>query len=260
MIAGRVTEHLDKCSLTDTARDEAQRSYVRALDVGLHWASALIEKTARRLSILARRGEGWAVGWRALALGQPLALSTDAASYRLIGDDRRRYFADPFLFTYSGKTHLFVEEFDYASERGVISVFTRTAEGSFGDRRIVLTQPYHLSYPMIFLDGGQIWMIPECGETGRVEIYRAAEYPNQWIREAVLIENGKAFDATLHRDRRVIGYLLPRRSGAARPGIISRFITRLVSSVRGSPAVLARPYSTRERPGVLGCCSRTTVT
>lgn len=174
--------------------------------VARHALATLRRKTAKRLAMLARNRDRWTVGWRDLAQGIPLALDRGGkADYHLIPDDGARYFADPFLFEVEGATHLFVEEFDYGRGKGVISVFERDESG-FGRRRVVLERPYHLSYPFVFRDGGSVWMLPECGETGRVELYRAVRYPDRWELATVPIEGVKAYDATLHRDDR--GYWL----------------------------------------------------
>jgi hypothetical protein len=41
-------------------------------------------------------------------------------------------------------------------------------------------------------------MLPETAEAGRVELYRAVDFPDRWRRERVLIDGLTAVDATLH--------------------------------------------------------------
>jgi hypothetical protein len=41
-------------------------------------------------------------------------------------------------------------------------------------------------------------MLPETGDTGRIELYRAVDFPDRWERDRVLIDGLTAFDATLH--------------------------------------------------------------
>ncbi len=125
------------------------------------------------------------------------------ALFRIVPDDGRRFYADPLLIEHNGRTWLFCEEFTLATERGIISVAEVFADGSVGAMRPVLKRPYHLSYPFIFFDGGQHWMIPESAESGAVELYRATEFPYSWIFEKKMIDGITAYDAThlTHGDR-----------------------------------------------------------
>jgi len=171
-------------------------------DVARYAASVLPAKIARRLSAIVHKGDQWFVAWRDLGNAGPLSSSVSTqATYSLISDDGSGYLADPFPFAVGPQAHLFVEEFDYASGKGSICAFVRGDDGTFGNKRVVIERPYHLSYPTVFSDGGEIWMIPETGAVGRIELYRAVDYPFRWVQDSVLINGINAFDATLHRDR-----------------------------------------------------------
>ncbi|MFX5785394.1 hypothetical protein ABTE36_23145, partial [Acinetobacter baumannii] len=77
-----------------------------------------------------------------------------------LADDGGRYYADPFLFIADGRTHLFVEEFDQMSGKGLISASV-LGSGGFERPKPVLETQSHLSYPHVFAHAGAIWMIPE---------------------------------------------------------------------------------------------------
>jgi len=62
----------------------------------------------------------------------------------------------------------------------------------------VLERDYHLSYPFLVEDGGQLYMVPESAANGTVEIYRCVDFPHKWRRERVLLDHIVAADATLH--------------------------------------------------------------
>jgi hypothetical protein len=113
-------------------------------------------------------------------------------------------YADPFLFEHEGRHHLFCEELPFGARRGVISHTELRLDGSPAEApRPVLARPHHLSYPFVFVHDGQVFMIPETSAVARVELYRAVEFPDRWEREAVLIDELDAADATLlaHGDR-----------------------------------------------------------
>ena len=62
----------------------------------------------------------------------------------------------------------------------------------------VLECDHHLSYPFVFEHERAIYMLPETGEAGRVELYRAVEFPDSWRLDRVLLDGLTALDATLH--------------------------------------------------------------
>jgi hypothetical protein len=113
-------------------------------------------------------------------------------------------YADPFLFEYDGRHHLFCEEIRPGSNRGVISHTVLALDGTVAAPPVpVLTAPYHLSYPCVFSHEGEVFLIPETSNVRRVELYRAIDFPSVWQREAILLDELVASDATLlaHGDR-----------------------------------------------------------
>ena len=78
------------------------------------------------------------------------------------------YEADPFLF----KEYLFFELYDY--NKGVIAC------RKDGKTEVVLERPYHLSFPCIFEDNGQVYMLPETVNNRQLELYRANNFPYDW--------------------------------------------------------------------------------
>ena len=132
--------------------------------------------------------------------GAPTVVESQAwpsgSPWRWLQDDGRRYFADPFLFRENGTTHVFCEEFPYATAKGVISVFTLDAAGRPSAPRVVLEQPYHLSYPQVFRHDGKIWMMPESSANRTLELYVAESFPDRWKLHSVLLADLSLSDAT----------------------------------------------------------------
>lgn len=156
------------------------------------------------------RSPHWRVGWRATSNGiaGTRGNSTDGtdgaimtghlagASWADVADDGFRFYADPFPFEYRGHTHLFVEELDHRLGKGVISVAPWSALGQAGPFETVLRHDVHLSYPFVLEHAGDVWMIPETSGAGRIELYRASEYPHAWELHSVLVNDVIASDAT----------------------------------------------------------------
>jgi hypothetical protein len=123
----------------------------------------------------------------------------DPSGYTLLPSPPDRFYADPFLFNYSGKTYLFFEDFRYADNRALISCCELSSDGTLGPVFEILKRPYHLSYPFVFEDGGEIYMIPESRGNRTIELYRATEFPAKWVAEPPLLSDVEAVDATIHK-------------------------------------------------------------
>jgi hypothetical protein len=160
------------------------------------WATSTVaSKAIRFLDILARGGRTWGIGWR---FDQSASLLDQReAAFRVLTGDTHSYLADPFPFRHQGQDFIFVEQYLYSKNRGCIAVVAADRNGTVGAPQIVLEEPHHLSYPFVFEQDGQIWMIPESGAARNVSLYRAAEFPYRWTREACLIEGIEGYDTTL---------------------------------------------------------------
>ncbi len=106
--------------------------------------------------------------------------------------------ADPFLFQHESKCYLFYEAYARGDRKAHIAV------GCFeGDTLqpvgVALERPYHLSYPFVFRDGDQIFMIPETHQARRLEIWRCRQFPLQWELHATAFEGQSPADSILTR-------------------------------------------------------------
>lgn len=155
---------------------------------------AVASKAIRFLNILARGGRTWGIAWRIDRAAS--LLDAGNAVYRVLPGSTDGYLADPFPFPHQGRNFIFVEKFSYATNRGCIAVITVDPDGTASAPQVVLEEPHHLSYPFVFEQNGQIWMIPESGAARTVNLYRAVEFPYRWTRHACLIEGIEGYDAT----------------------------------------------------------------
>lgn len=161
---------------------------------------SLETRIARRLARMARTPADWRVVWRRRdPASDPFAPDRDATPFRLLADDGRRFYADPFVVGQGGRAFLFVEEFPYATGRGLLSVAEIGADGAIATPRPFLEQDCHLSYPQVFAADGEIWMVPETSGRRTVELWRAVAFPDRWERHAVLLDGVDVGDATLLR-------------------------------------------------------------
>jgi hypothetical protein len=123
--------------------------------------------------------------------------------WRELDDPKTRFLADPIAFHHEGRTFLFVEDFDHGTQKGVISMVEFDARGPVGPLERVLEEDWHLSYPLVFAAEGAIWMMPESSAAREIALYRADAFPRKWIKEATIIPDIVAVDATIfqHQSR-----------------------------------------------------------
>lgn len=139
----------------------------------------------------------------------------DVPIHRFLGTDVRpdvqwlpppppgKYVSDPFGILREGTTAIFFEEFDFRSGKGVISFVREEADGGFSRPRVAIDLPFHASYPFLLEHAESLYCMPETGEASEVALYRAAEFPHRWTKEATLIRGVSALDSTiLQRDGR----------------------------------------------------------
>ncbi len=119
------------------------------------------------------------------------------ADFRPIIPEKDRYWGDPFILQRGSNYHVFVEEKIYATGRGRIACLTLDAEGRLLANQVVLERDYHLSYPFIFDQDGETFMMPETAEQRTLELYRCVRFPDQWQFVKTLLAGIYAVDATL---------------------------------------------------------------
>ena len=82
------------------------------------------------------------------------------------------YQADSFLFAQNNTLYLFYE-LQHWDNPGVIVMRKTNDLNSWSEPLVVLQQPYHLSFPFVFEDNSQVFMIPESQESDAVHLFRA---------------------------------------------------------------------------------------
>jgi hypothetical protein len=158
-------------------------------------SATVIGKVAKRINKIISGGTDWAVAWR---ISPTSLLETRIAEFAVLPADRGRYYADPFPVRHRGEDFIFMEDFCYDSGLGRIVVTKITGNGPT-QALVVFDEPYHLSYPFIFEEDGEIWMIPETGALRGVDLYRSVKFPDVWKREGRLLDNVEGYDATMAR-------------------------------------------------------------
>jgi hypothetical protein len=124
---------------------------------------------------------------------------------RDVTDVPAAFVADPFMIrTDAGAWVMLFEVFNRDTRKGEIGC-ARSADGiSWRYDGIVLSEPFHLSYPYVFRWQDAYYMVPEsCEGTGTVRLYVARSFPTGWELAGTLLHGGRYVDASLvrYRDR-----------------------------------------------------------
>lgn len=104
--------------------------------------------------------------------------------------------ADPFAIWRDEKLYVFVEAMDYRYRIGKIEVLVYDRALNLCSVASVLSEPWHLSYPFVFEDEGDTWMLPEAYRSGSLTLYRAVRFPHIWEPAYRIQLDGPAIDAT----------------------------------------------------------------
>jgi len=113
---------------------------------------------------------------------QPVLSRTDAT------DVDAAFVADPFMVHEAATWYMFCEVLNKKTDRGVIALATSSDALHWSYKQIVLSEPFHLSYPYVFKWQDNWWMIPETNEAGAVRLYRARNFPTDWVFDTELLK------------------------------------------------------------------------
>lgn len=82
--------------------------------------------------------------------------------------------ADPFLFVHKGRLFLFYEELHFYHYLGVIKMVSSTDLVHWTEPVLITHEPEcHFSYPFVFEDNGDVYMMPETGDQHQIRLYKA---------------------------------------------------------------------------------------
>lgn len=162
-------------------------------------AFATLTHAARHfLARLLRRSPHWYVGWRHAAADRLTeTMEIPHGGWNVLPDDGRRFYADPMIVTWQGRQFIFMEEFPYATAKGIVSAVEMGPDGPIGVPQPVFEASGHLSYPFVFERDGAMWMVPESSSSSTVDLYRAENFPTGWKHVARLVNGIGVGDATV---------------------------------------------------------------
>ena len=111
---------------------------------------------------------------------------------------RDRWFADPFILQVTdNEIVVFVEECPIENPKGIISELVIDRKTMrLKERHVMLELDTHLSYPAILRINGKVYVYPENGASGKLNLYEYDEENHRLINPVCILEEAVA-DATI---------------------------------------------------------------
>jgi len=191
MMAGVCLELRDtpsnfEAGLVDTPEQritEAHREYPGSVSTAIFAARRLFRSVRLRMKTRGKNGL-WFVGIRPNK-GQSIASPAhDLSDFREMAMPAGIVqMADPFVHDFAGRSYLLYEEVGEGREMGRLAASELLSDGSAGETRLILEQPYHLSYPCLLPVGNDLFIMPESSDNRTIDLYRFRNFP--WDLEHV---------------------------------------------------------------------------
>jgi len=180
------------------AQPVQERSEPRALAV-MNYVATLGAKLAERAIYFAGAPLGLRPQMWTLMFGKGTFETAKLTGAVDANPPRDQLWADPFLLERDGVLYVFFENYSYRRGRAHISVGRLD-----GDTLTVLGDALHLethlSYPFVFTDGDEIYMMPENHQADRLEIWRCTDFPLKWELHATALEGRTPADSSMIKD------------------------------------------------------------
>ena len=105
-----------------------------------------------------------------------------------VTDVDAEFVADPFLVKEGEIWNLFFEVYNNATEQGDLAVATSKNTWIWQYEKVILDEPFHLSYPYVFKSNGDYYLIPESFEANSIRLYKADSFPTHWTYVKTLVD------------------------------------------------------------------------
>ena len=114
-----------------------------------------------------------------------------------VTDVPAKFVADPFLIKEGETWYLFFEVYDNDTKQGDLAVATSKNTWIWNYQKVIMDEPFHLSYPYVFKSEDDYYLIPESYQANSVRLYKADEFPTQWTFVKTLVEGRDYVDNSI---------------------------------------------------------------
>lgn len=112
-------------------------------------------------------------------------------------ESKEFWYADPMVFRLGTDTALFMEAFEYKKQKGCIAYSMQLPDGTFSNPETIIEEDYHMSFPVVFEWGTELYMMPETSENKSLNLYKCIGFPRQWEKAAEFKLHTELVDAII---------------------------------------------------------------
>jgi hypothetical protein len=114
-----------------------------------------------------------------------------------VTDVSAKFVADPFLIKEDKTYNLFFEVYNNDTKQGDLAVATSTNTWTWKYEKLILDEPFHLSYPYVFKSEDEYYLIPESFEDNSIRLYKADKFPTEWSYVKTLVDGRDYVDNSI---------------------------------------------------------------
>jgi len=114
-----------------------------------------------------------------------------------VTDVSAKFVADPFLIKEGETWNLFFEVYNNDTQQGDLAVATSNNTWIWNYEKVIIDEPFHLSYPYVFKSEGEYYLIPESYEDNSIRLYKADEFPTRWSYVKTLVKGRDYVDNSI---------------------------------------------------------------
>lgn len=120
------------------------------------------------------------------------------APFRVFSHSEDYWYADPLLCEYENRQVVFMECMDRRTSIGSIGyVDLKDLHQKNPQVKIVIKEKFHMSFPMTFIWGDELYLLPETEMNDSLVLYRCTSFPEKWEKAAELLQGHKIVDSVL---------------------------------------------------------------
>ena len=140
---------------------------------------------------------GMFTGLSPFELGASSKITNPVLTRKDVIDAKCLFVADPFILKVKSAWYMFFEMYNGYKWKGEIGLAKSDDAYQWVYQGVVLSEPFHLSYPYVFCWGNEFYMIPESGNNHSIRLYRAKNFPFGWEYVCTLLSHQKFADSSV---------------------------------------------------------------
>lgn len=163
------------------------------------------DRFQRHIYVASSDDEAWSIGIylgeSPLVVTAPQGVANPVLTREHVTDVPAAAVADPFMVRKGDRWYMFFEVLNRSSRKGDIGLAVSENGLNWLYQQIVLSEPFHLSYPYVFEWMNEFYMIPERFQSRSIGLYKASKFPVLWSFVGTLMEGAYFVDNSVFRYR-----------------------------------------------------------